>query len=258
MIKEILINLLSFIYSQVNNLGLSIVLLTLLIKSLLLPLSIPSQKAQKKMTTVTPEIEKLKKKYKNDPKSLQQAQLELYKKYNMNPLAGCLPQIVMLVVLIGLYQSLNHFLDQGRVAEAAINTRFLWLDLIQPDKTYILPILAGVSQLALSLMISPGAEIRDIVPNQSKNKKIQQKNKNEEDMASMAKSMQQQMLFMMPVLTTIVATRFPSGLAVYWVVANIFTLVQQYLVSGPGGLVSYYNRAKQYLVNYGANQINQK
>lgn len=250
MIQQTLTSILSFIYLQVNNLGLSIVLLTLLIKSLLLPLSIPSQKAQKKMTAVAPEMEKLKKKYKNNPKGLQQAQLELYKKYNMNPLAGCLPQIVMLVVLIGLYQSLNQFLDQGRVAEAAINTQFLWLDLVQPDKTYILPILAGVSQLVLSLMISPGAEIRDMVPNQSKNKKTQEKNKEEENMASMAKSMQQQMLFMMPIFTAIIATRFPSGLAVYWVVANIFTLVQQYLVSGPGGLTSYYKRAREYAMSY--------
>jgi YidC/Oxa1 family membrane protein insertase len=217
--------------------------MTLLIKALLLPASLPSLKAQNKMKKVAPKIEKLKKKFKNDPKGLQQAQVELYKKYNVNPLAGCLPQIVMIVILIGLYRSLNTFLENGVIDGVAVNTSFLWLNLTQPDQTYSLPILAGLSQLILSLMISPGGEVRDIVPNESKNKKTVQKNKEEEDVASMAKNMQQQMIFIMPFMTAFIASRFPSGLAVYWVVANLFTIVQQYFISGWGGLSVYWKRA---------------
>ena len=243
MIERFFTSFLIILYSNLGNLGLSIVTMTLLIKALLLPASLPSLKAQNKMKKVAPKIEKLKKKFKNDPKGLQQAQVELYKKYNVNPLAGCLPQIVMIVILIGLYRSLNTFLENGVIDGVAVNTSFLWLNLTQPDQTYSLPILAGLSQLILSLMISPGGEVRDIVPNESKNKKTVQKNKEEEDVASMAKNMQQQMIFIMPFMTAFIASRFPSGLAVYWVVANLFTIVQQYFISGWGGLSVYWKRA---------------
>lgn len=249
MIEQVFTIILTSLYSLVGNLGLSIILMTLLIKSLLIPASLPSLKAQKKMTAITPELEKLKKKHKKDPKSLQQAQIELYKKYNVNPLAGCLPQIVMIVILIGLYRSLNSFLDNGVVGGIVVDPSFLWLNLTKPDQTYILPILAGISQLILSLMISPGGEVRDMVPNKSKNKKIQEKNKAEEDTASMARNMQRQMIFLMPFMTAFIAAKFPSGLAVYWVVANIFALVQQYFVSGLGGLKTYWNRSILFLTD---------
>ena len=244
MLEQFFILILTSLYSIFNDLGVSIVAMTVLIKSLLIPISIPSMKAQKKMGDLQPKLSKLKKKFKDKPKELQQAQVDLYKKYNINPLSGCLPQIVMIIILIGLYRALNTFLDNGTIDGVVINTRFLWMDLTQPDSTYVLPILAGVSQLIMSLMISPGGEVRDIVPNESRSKKIQQKNKEEEDTAEMAKSMQKQMIFLMPFMTAFIATRFPSGLAVYWVMANIFSLVQQYFVSGPGGLVTYWQRAK--------------
>jgi YidC/Oxa1 family membrane protein insertase len=243
MIEQFFSVILTSLYSVVGNLGLSIIAMTLLIKSILLPISIRSLKAQKKMKKLAPKIEKLKMKFEGDPKGLQQAQADLYKKYNINPLAGCLPQIVMIVILIGLYRALNTLLANGVVDGVTIESSFLWLDLTQPDSTYILPVLAGVSQLILSLMIAPGSEVRDIVPNESKLKKVKEKNQEEEGMASMAKNMQQQMLFLMPIMTIFIASRFPSGLAVYWVVANLFTIVQQYFISGLGGLSNYWHRA---------------
>ncbi len=242
MLEQFFTLILTSLYSVLGNLGFSIIAMTVIIKSLILPVSLPSIKAQKKMRDISPELNKLKKKFKNDQKGLQQAQLELYKKYNINPLSGCLPQILMIIILLGLYRSLNTFLVNGTIDGIQINTSFLWLDLTQPDPIYILPILAGLSQFVMSIMISPGGEVRDIVPNKSKSKKIQEENKKEEDMASMAGSMQKQMIFMMPFMTAFIALRFPSGLAVYWVVANIFAIIQQYVVSGPGGLKTYWER----------------
>lgn len=227
-----------------GGLGISIVVMTLLIRALLLPFSLPSLKAREKMEKVKPEIDKLKKKYKNNPKELKKAQAELYQRYNINPLSGCLPQIVMVVILIGLYRSLNSFLENGVIDGVVISTEFLWLDLTKPDNTFVLPVLAGVSQLFMSLMISPGSEVRDIVPNKAKSKKTQQANVKEEEMADMAKNMQQQMIYIMPLMTGFIASRFPSGLAVYWVVANLFGIVQQYFVSGWGGVSLYLKRAK--------------
>ncbi len=243
MIEQFFLFILTSLYSVLGNLGLSIIAMTLLIKGLILPISLPSIKAQKKMKDLTPKLNKLKNKFKDNSKGLQQAQMELYKKYNVNPLSGCLPQVIMIIILIGLYRALNTFLQNDSMVGQRINTMFLWMDLTSPDPKFVLPILAGLSQIILSTMISPGAEVRDIVSNKSKRKKIQEKNKQEEDMASMANSMQKQMLFFMPLMTAFIATRLPSGLAVYWVVANLFAIVQQYFVSGWGGLKTYWQRA---------------
>ena len=126
-----------------------------------------------------------------------------------------------------------------------IQTMFLGLDLAKPDHTYILPILAGITQLFLSVMILPGAEKHDLVPNQSKSKKVQKENKKEGQTLEMAETMQKQMVFMMPAITAFMAARFPAGLALYWVVTTVFSVVQQYIVTGPGGITDYWAKAKQ-------------
>ena len=239
--------ILLFLYQFTGSLGLAIIVLTLLIRFILVPLTLPSLKARKKITEIQPELNKLKKKHGKNKQALQKAQLELYQKYNVNPLAGCLPQLVQLAVLIFLYRALISFLGQDVINGSSVNSVFLWWDLTIPDSKYVLPIIAGVSQLILSLMISPGGEIRDIVPNKAKSKKVQQENKKEEDMAEMAASMQQQMLFLMPIMTVFIATKFPSGLTVYWVVTTFFSIGQQYLISGWGGLRSYLLRAQALL-----------
>jgi YidC/Oxa1 family membrane protein insertase len=240
--------ILLFLYQFTGSLGLAIIVMTLLIRAALVPLTLPSLKARKKMADIQPEVNKLKKKHGKDKKSLQKAQLELYQKYNVNPLSGCIPQLVQLAVLIFLYRALISFLGQDVINGNGIDSIFLWLDLTQPDSKYILPVVAGVTQFILSLMISPGGEVRDIVPNKAKSKKIQKENKKEEDMAGMAASMQQQMLYMMPIMTVFIAAKFPSGLAVYWVMTTVFSIGQQYFISGLGGLRTYLVRA-QVLLN---------
>jgi YidC/Oxa1 family membrane protein insertase len=236
-------DILLFFYQFTGNLGLAIIVFTLLVRSILVPLSLPSMRARTKMLELQPELKKLKAKHKNDKQGMQKAQLELYQKYNVNPLAGCLPQIVQIALLIFLYQALVSFLGQQSIHGVEVLPHFLWLNLSQPDPRFVLPILAGLTQFILSLMISPGAEVRDIVPNTAKNKKLKKENEKEEDMAEMAATMQKQMLFFMPIMTAFIALRFPSGLALYWIITTIFSIVQQYFVSGPGGLKTYWARA---------------
>lgn len=237
-----------FLYAVIGDLGFTIIAFTLIIRFILLPLTIPSIKAQDKMKRMQPELKVLKKKFGPDKKGYQQAQMDLYKKYNINPLAGCIPQLLQLVILLFLYQALNTFLHQPEIDGVAINTYFLGLNLSIPDPRYIIPILAVVTQLILSLMIAPGAEVKDEVPNKSKDKSVQKANKKEEDVAEMAASMQQQMLFIMPLMTGFFALRFPAGLGLYWVVTTIFSIGQQYFISGPGGLTTYYRRAKNFVM----------
>lgn len=237
---EIFSNLLLGLNEVVGNMGLVIIIFTILIRSLLLPLTLPSLKAHKNLSKLKPELDELKKKYKDDKAGLAQAQMLLYKKYNVNPVAGCFPQILQLVVLVILYRSLVKFLNP--VDGSNLNTHFLWFDLLNPDPLFVLPVFTALSQLVLSIMVSPGGEVRDVVPNKSKSKAVKEENKKEEDMAEMAASMQKQMIFMMPVMTGLMAMKFPAGLALYWAMSTLFSIGQQLLVSGPGGLVTYYKR----------------
>jgi YidC/Oxa1 family membrane protein insertase len=237
------------LYTLSGNLGVALISFTVLTRAVLVPLTLPSLKAQKKMREVQPELNKLKQKHKGNSKALQQAQMELYKKYNINPLNGCLPQLLQIVILIVLYHALTSFLHQTNIEGIAINPSFLWLDLSKPDQFFVLPVLAGVTQLILSLMILPATEIPDLVPNNSKLKKVKEANEKEEDFAEMAMSMQQQMVFIMPVMIGFLALRYPSGLGLYWTATTVFSIVQQYFLSGPGGLVTYSQRAVAWFKN---------
>ena len=227
--------------------GYALLLFTLIVRSILFPITLRSLRAANEMKKVQPEMKALQKKHKDDKVALQKAQTELYKKYNINPLAGCLPQLLQIGVLILLYRILVNFLAHPEINGVAINMSFWGLQLNKPDTSYILPILSGATQLILSLMIAPGAEQPDSVPNASKKKKIIEENKKEEDFAEMAQSMQQQMLFVLPVMTGFIAVRFPSGLALYWVATTLFSIAEQCYVSGWGGLSLYTKRAIDFL-----------
>lgn len=240
-ITQFIIEIIVQIYSYTGNLGVAIIIFTVLIRSILLPLTLPSLKAQKKMRELTPELNKLKKKH-ADKAELQKAQLALYQRHNVNPLAGCLPQVAQIVVLILLYRALITFLGQTEFNGIALNMQFLGLNLAQPDQTYILPVVAAVTQLILSLMILPGGETPDMVDDNDTSEVAKDQNKQEDDMADMASTMQRQMVFMMPVMTGFIATRFPAGLALYWVATTVFSVAQQWIISGPGGLLMYPQR----------------
>lgn len=236
------------LYNVTGNLGLAIIVFTIIIRLLLLPLTIPSLKAmrhqQQAMKKLKPELDKLKKQHKNDKQALQKAQMELYKVHNINPLNGCLPQIVQLVLLMVLYQVFIKFLAQTNIEGTLIDPTFGWMNLAKPDHLYVLPVLAGVTQLFLSLMVAPASETPDKIPNDSTKKAVQVANKKEEDVAEMAATMQQQMIFILPVMIGFSALRFPAGLALYWTVTTIFSIIQQFVLSGPGGLKTYALRAQ--------------
>jgi len=247
-ITEPLIQFLYWLYSLTGNLGLSIILLTLIIRGVLLPLTLPALKSQKKVRELQPQLDALKKKHKNDKTALSQAQMALYKDNNVNPLAGCLPYLVQFGVLIALYQMLRQVLGTG-ASEIIQNITFLGIDLTSRDTTYILPVLAAGLQLLLSLMIVPGGDTRNIVPDNSSSPATKDLNKKEESMQDMAMSMQRQMMFVMPIMTGVFAASFPAGLSLYWVITTAFSVVQQWFTTGPGGLAKF-------IPGYSAESIN--
>src|SRR3989338_85098 len=126
-----------------HNFGLAVIAITIVIRAVLVPITIPALKSAKKMMELKPHLDVLKEKHGNDKQRLQQEQLRLYKEHGFNPLAGCLPYLIQFLVLIALYQVFINFLNNGQVNGMVINKSFLGIDLSKPDRTFILPLLAG-------------------------------------------------------------------------------------------------------------------
>jgi YidC/Oxa1 family membrane protein insertase len=237
-----ILHALLFLNSQVGSLGLAIILLTLAIRLVLLPLTLPAMKSQAKIKDLKPELDKLKEKFAADKVGLQQAQVALYKEHKINPAAGCLPYLAQFAVLIALYRVFIDLLKGGNIA----NTSFLWFNLTEVDHLHILPIVAAATQLVMGLMIAPAADA-SAEKALATTTKTPKDDKKADDMADMAASMQQQMIFLMPAMTGFLAWSFPSGLGLYWVISTGFSVVQQYVVSGWGGLPSQIQKITSYL-----------
>jgi len=209
-----------------DSLGLGIVALTLVTKAITIPLVLPALKSQQQIKKLQPELTKLKKNHSKDKKALAEAQLKLYQRHGINPTAGCLPQIVNLILIFALYRALINVLN---APDLQLETYFLWFDLLVPDKIYLLSILTGLTQLVLAFMLKPALV--------SKPKSVSKgKAEDPQDPMEMAQQVQGQMFYLMPVMIVVISLRFPSGLALYWVISNLFQIIQQYFISGPGGL----------------------
>ncbi len=254
-----LLNILMGLDRIVGNLGWSIVIMTVGLRLAMTPLVIPSLKASKKLQDLTPEMNKLKEKFKGDKQGLMTAQAALYKEKGVNPAAGCLPQIVQIVVLIALFNAFNSVLltTNGEIvkklnpqlyefnqlpANFQLTTKFFYLDLSKPDvfKVPGLPIplpglfllLSAVVQLLSSKMMMPMVK---------KEEKLAKATESSSD--DVMAQTQQQMLYMFPLMTIIFGFQFPSGLVIYWFVFSAVSMVQQYYAAGWGGLAAWLRRA---------------
>ena len=177
--------------------GIAIIILTIVIKVLLLPFALKQIKSMKGMQEIQPKVAALQKKYKNDRAKLSIEMQKLYREHNISPLAGCLPLLIQMPFLVSVFYALQGF--QYDSAHAS----FLWLSsLASKDPTYVLPILSAVSTWALSAQTAP---------------------KN-------AEGPQKMMTYFMPLFIGYISINFPSGLVIYWVVSNLFQLVQQTIV----------------------------
>lgn len=230
-----------------GSFGLAIIVLTLIVRSLVLPLSLPSMRSAQKIKELKPEIDRLKRKHKKDKAKFQQEQINLYRKHGINPAAGCLPTLIQLAILIALYRVFMDFIQNGNGNVISLNMHFLWLDLAKPDPYYLLPLMAGGSQFILSKMLMGGKEhhTEQDLKNKTRNLEKKDKQPSEESAQEMAESIQQQMLYVMPAMTALIALRLPSGLAVYWVITTVFSFIQQYYISGFGGLSAIVNKLKK-------------
>ena len=224
-----LFNLLVSLTSLVpgNNMGVAIILVTLVVRLILLPLSLhqarQTQKNQGKMAGLQKEIKKLQEKYKDDKQKKAQATMALYRKEGVNPASGCLPLLIQLPILIALYRVFlteigpdsYQFLYSFVSAPETINLMFLGINLTATSVR--LAVLAGVMQFIQVRFFSPSPAAS---PQAMGN----------EDSAKMMASMQKNMAYIFPAMTIFISLQLPSALALYWVVSILFAVIQQYIL----------------------------
>lgn len=229
-------NILMVLYHLFGDFGLSIIVMTLIVRLVLFPLTLKQLQSTKATQVIQPQIAEIRKKYKNQQEQAAALQA-LYKEYNVNPLAGCLPTLVQFPVLYGLFFALNAVLRDAtlksinniiypflphftKFPDLNLNW-FTWINsswyfpLNHTDPTHILPIIAGVATFIQLRMAQPRATAT------SKDMMTQQ---------------MQTMQLIMPFFTIFLGWTFPAGLALYWCTTTCFSIVQQYFITGWGSL----------------------
>lgn len=187
--------ILDFFYGIIPNYGIAIIFLTLLIKLIILPFTIQQIRNMSKTQMITPELQAIQKKYKDDPRKAQEEQMKLYKKYGINPTTGCLMSILPLPILLVLFSSLNGYVK-------LLEQKFLWINnLAAPDPTYLIPILVALTTL-LQQWVSSGKD---------PNARI--------------------FMIMFPILIAYWALSFPSAISIYWIFYSIFSTVEYFFIN---------------------------
>jgi YidC/Oxa1 family membrane protein insertase len=176
--------------------GWAIILLTIIVKMALYPLTVKQVKSMKAMQELSPKMKKIQEKYKDNPQMMQQKIGALYQEAGVNPLAGCLPLLIQMPILMGMYYSLYNF--SYPTPESAY---FLWMtSMSDPDPLYILPVLSALTTFLQQKMTTTD----------SNNPQMKM------------------MMFIMPLFIGWISINFPSGLVLYWVTMNVVQIVQQW------------------------------
>lgn len=190
--------LLTFIYNFVGNYGVSLIILTAIVKFALFPLYVKQIKSTANMQELQPKMQEIQEKYAHDQMKMNEAMQELYSKENFNPLGGCLPMLIQFPIIMGLFALLRNPMKYLRSEDMlfAVHESFLWIkDLAQPD-LWILPIAAAVATYFSFTM-------------------TQNLTQAGADNAQM-KSMNMMMKYVFPLSILVIARSYPAGLAIYW------------------------------------------
>lgn len=216
-----LFNLLIGLYNIVpgGDFGITIILLTVLIRLLFSPLSLRTLRSQQEMQKIGPEVEAIKEKYKNDRNAQSVAIMQLYKEKNINPLSGCLPLLIQLPILIALYKAFMAGLKPESLSllysfvenQGTIGSMFLgMLDIT--EKSHAVAIMAGVLQFFQSKLATASAS---------------QTTKKLDDTAAMVNT---QMLYFFPVMIVVISWNLPAGITLYWVATTLFSIIEQFYI----------------------------
>lgn len=206
-----------------NNVGVAIILLTVMIRLALVPSMNKAYKSQRELKALQPKMDEIRQKYSKEEQA--QKTMELYKEHQVNPFGSCLPLLIQLPIIWVLYRVFQVGLDTSRFdllysfmpKPEAVNTMFLGIDLAHPDK-YALPIIVGLLQLYQMWQMQGYTG--------------QQVKKTGDQQADMTAMMTKQMMYMTPIMTLIIAMRLPAALPLYWGVTTLFTIAHQWWYFG--------------------------
>lgn len=205
-LSNIVQQVITFLYGLTDMLGvpsygLAIVIMTIIVKLILYPLTKKQIESTKAMMSIQPKMKEIQEKYKDDKQRLNMELANLYKNEGVNPLAGCLPLLVQMPIMIGIFYGIRDFSYAGP-------SNFLWMESISnPDPMYILPVLSALTTFIQSKQTMPDTS--------SPQNKI--------------------MLYFMPLFIGYISLNFPAGLVIYWVVMNIMQIGQQALMNKAAG-----------------------
>ena len=204
---DFVVHILNAIYGVVGNYGIAIIIVTVLMRIIIFPLTLKQEKSMKKMRELQPELEKIKEKYKDNPQEYQQKTAELYRESGVNPLGGCLPLLIEMPVFVALYWAFS-----GNAIPA--DAKFLWFTLKQPDRLFMI----GNFAFNLLPILNVGVTY------------IQQKIMTSATSGQESSQQMQTMLYMMPLMMLFIFYKMPSGVTLYYLVSGALSLVQQYFI----------------------------
>lgn len=215
--------LLKYFYSITNDYALSIILFTIATKFILLPLTFSQMRSMNAMKKIQPKVDEINKKYKGNPQKQNELLSKLYKENNVNPAAGCLPLLIQLPIIFGMYRVIQQPVKYVFTSEElyhAADIGFFWIKSLQiPDAIevakgirlpFILPILSATfTYIQMKMSMSKSSSSSNAT----------------------AESMNKTMSYMMPAMMLLWGVSLPSGLILYWVTGTIVQILQQYLIS---------------------------
>lgn len=242
-------NVLAVLFKMTGSLGFSIIVLTIIIKTISIPVMLPSLKSMKKQRDLQPELDKIRKKYKYDKKKLAEKQMELMKQHGVNPSSGCYTMIVTILIFTALYSVIRQITQVTEIdlinsslyssayhfpSLTSLQQKFGYLDLAKPDPFYVLAVLTGLAQFIMAKMNMPYNEAG-----------IKAAKKTPDRKDDIAYNMQQQSMFIMPAMMVMLGISMPSGVIIYILTSTLFSIVQNYFVNGLGGLQPWFKNFKK-------------
>ena len=197
------------IYGVIGNYGLSIIVFTIIVKMILMPLTVKQTKSTFAMSEINPKVKEIQAKYQHKPEKQNEEISKLYKESGINPLSGCLPILIQMPILMGLFyvfkDPVTHGVFASKAAMAAANGNFLWIKaLSKPD--YILAVFSGVSAYLMQKVMTPKDQIEGPM---------------------------KMMSWLLAGMSLYWGFIFPAALTLYWGVSNIFSVFQYYLITRP-------------------------
>lgn len=235
LIYQPIYNALIGLYNVFGDFGIAIIVLTLLIKFALIPLSRKQIESQKEMQEIQPKIKELQDKYKDDKEELTKKTMALYKEHKVNPAAGCLPLIIQMIIFITMYRVIINLSENHALT---VNSEQLYAFIGQPENIngFFLGFMNLAEPYAIIAIITAAAQFYQLKMMQIKNEKsaeklpAKKKDAKKSDEPDFAAIMQKQMLFIVPIMTLFIGLKFPSGLTLYWLTSTVFMIAQQWLV----------------------------